>query len=79
MTLKLIMSYLVIVLDRNVLNNSSPLKRFGNHPNGKGMTPLHLLASKPSTFKSGSDLRWFENIIYHCNHDNPLLGDELST
>ena len=49
-----------------------------NHPNGKGMTPLHLLASKPFAFKSGSDLQWFENIIYHYKHDNPLSGDELS-
>ncbi|KAL4604557.1 hypothetical protein ACB092_10G201200 [Castanea dentata] len=33
--------------------------------NKKGLTPLHLLANKPSAFKSSSDLRWFENIIYH--------------
>ncbi|GMY16797.1 isoform 4 of serine/threonine-protein phosphatase 6 regulatory ankyrin repeat subunit a [Fagus crenata] len=30
-----------------------------------GKTPLHVLASKPSAFKSGSDLSWFEKIIYH--------------
>nr|XP_023873287.1 uncharacterized protein LOC111985870 [Quercus suber] len=36
-----------------------------NLGNKDGMTPLHLLASKPSAFKSGNDLRWFENIIYH--------------
>nr|POF27285.1 e3 ubiquitin-protein ligase mib2 [Quercus suber] len=36
-----------------------------NHRNNFGMTPLHLLASKPSAFKSGSNLRWFESIIYH--------------
>ncbi|KAL4604564.1 hypothetical protein ACB092_10G201800 [Castanea dentata] len=32
----------------------------------KGITPFHLLANKPSAFKSGSHLRWFEDIIYHC-------------
>ncbi|KAK9983007.1 hypothetical protein SO802_032532 [Lithocarpus litseifolius] len=36
-----------------------------NHRNNAGMTPLHLLASKPSAFKSGSNFRWFESIIYH--------------
>ena len=39
-----------------------------NLGNKDGMTPLHLLASKPSTSKSGNDLRWFENIIYHCKY-----------
>ena len=39
-----------------------------NFVNGDGMTPLHLLASKPSAFKSGCDLPWFENIIYHSKH-----------
>ncbi|XP_075640698.1 uncharacterized protein LOC142612496 [Castanea sativa] len=37
-----------------------------NLPNEKGMTPLHLLAKKPSAFKSGSRHRWLENIIYHA-------------
>ncbi|XP_050266524.1 uncharacterized protein LOC126710182 [Quercus robur] len=40
-------------------------KELVNLGNKKGMTPLHLLASKPSAFKSSSDLRWFGNIIYH--------------
>ncbi|KAK4560170.1 hypothetical protein RGQ29_009089 [Quercus rubra] len=40
-------------------------KALVNLGNKDGMTPLHLLASKPSAFKSGNDLRWFENIIYH--------------
>uniref|UniRef100_A0A2N9FN13 Uncharacterized protein n=1 Tax=Fagus sylvatica TaxID=28930 RepID=A0A2N9FN13_FAGSY len=31
-----------------------------------GKSPLHVLASKPSAFKSGSDLSWFEKIIYHA-------------
>ncbi|XP_050266286.1 uncharacterized protein LOC126709950 [Quercus robur] len=33
--------------------------------NNKGISPLHLLAHKPSAFKSGSHLGWFEEIIYH--------------
>ncbi|XP_075642812.1 uncharacterized protein LOC142614150 [Castanea sativa] len=40
-------------------------KELVNLGNKKGLTPLHLLANKPSAFKSSSDLRWFENIIYH--------------
>ncbi|KAL4604541.1 hypothetical protein ACB092_10G200200 [Castanea dentata] len=32
--------------------------------NNKRITPLHLLANKPSAFKSGTDLRWYEEIIY---------------
>nr|XP_023873284.1 uncharacterized protein LOC111985867 [Quercus suber] len=36
-----------------------------NVVNKDGNTPLHLLARKPSAFKSGSDLRWYEKIIYH--------------
>ena len=43
-------------------------KALVNLGNKDGMTPLHLLASKPSAFKSGNDLRWFENIIYHCKY-----------
>ena len=39
-----------------------------NFVNGDGMTPLHLLASKPSAFKSGCDLPWYENIIYQGKH-----------
>ncbi|KAM3736621.1 hypothetical protein ACB098_10G177700 [Castanea mollissima] len=33
--------------------------------NEVGITPLHLLASKPSVFKSGSHIGWWKNIIYH--------------
>ncbi|KAJ9696075.1 hypothetical protein PVL29_008365 [Vitis rotundifolia] len=32
----------------------------------RGHTPLHLLASKPAAFESGSRLGWFNKIIYHC-------------
>ncbi|KAK9983018.1 hypothetical protein SO802_032543 [Lithocarpus litseifolius] len=33
--------------------------------NNKRITPLHLLANKPTAFKSGTDFRWYEEIIYH--------------
>ncbi|KAI9118969.1 hypothetical protein K1719_009644 [Acacia pycnantha] len=32
----------------------------------KGMTPLHVLASKPSAFRSGLQLSWCKQIIYYC-------------
>ncbi|KAF7818359.1 serine/threonine-protein phosphatase 6 regulatory ankyrin repeat subunit B isoform X2 [Senna tora] len=34
--------------------------------NEEGLSPLHLLASKPSAFRSGSRLGRAETIIYHC-------------
>ncbi|GMY16823.1 nuclear factor nf-kappa-b p105 subunit [Fagus crenata] len=52
------LSLLIVRLYRDLVNLA----------NKDGMTPLHLLASKPSAFKSGCDLRWFENIIYHCKY-----------
>ncbi|XP_050265751.1 uncharacterized protein LOC126709518 isoform X4 [Quercus robur] len=43
-----------------------------NSFNEQGWTPLHLLASKPSAFRSGSHLgRWYK-MIYHC-----IFVDEL--
>ncbi|XP_027338169.1 ankyrin repeat-containing protein At5g02620-like [Abrus precatorius] len=36
-----------------------------NRVNERGESPLHLLASKPSVFKSGSRLGRFEAIVYH--------------
>ena len=41
--------------------------------NNKCISPLHLLANKPSAFKSGSNLRWFEEIIYHCEYTVKFL------
>ncbi|KAJ7972741.1 Ankyrin repeat-containing protein [Quillaja saponaria] len=38
----------------------------------KGVTPLHVLASKPSAFRSGNHLQWWTNIIYHCIIVDPL-------
>ncbi|KAL4604644.1 hypothetical protein ACB092_10G205500 [Castanea dentata] len=45
--------------------------------NEKGFTPLHLLASKPSVFKSGCHLGWWKNIIYLCIHVEELKKETL--
>ncbi|KAL9321057.1 hypothetical protein ACSQ67_012896 [Phaseolus vulgaris] len=37
-----------------------------NSVNQSGLTPLHLLANKPSVFKSGDRLGWFEKIVYNA-------------
>ncbi|KAG2694538.1 hypothetical protein I3760_08G150000 [Carya illinoinensis] len=37
-----------------------------NAVNEDGITPLHLLADKPSAFPSGSRLGFFQRIIYQC-------------
>ncbi|XP_059595547.1 uncharacterized protein LOC104880330 [Vitis vinifera] len=42
-----------------------------------GLTPLHLLASKPTAFRSGTPLGWFERIIYHCVYVEDLKEEEL--
>eukprot|EP00261_Vitis_vinifera_P036284 XP_019077527.1 PREDICTED: uncharacterized protein LOC100256071 isoform X3 [Vitis vinifera] len=42
-----------------------------------GLTPLHLLASKPTAFRSGTPLSWFERIIYHCVYVEDLKEEEL--
>ena len=42
-----------------------------------GLTPLHLLASKPTAFRSGTPLSWFERIIYHCESLHDLFCDGL--
>ncbi|KAK9281467.1 hypothetical protein L1049_004370 [Liquidambar formosana] len=43
-----------------------------NYVNEQGFSPLHLLANKPSAFRSGSHLTWLKKIIYHC-----IFVDEL--
>ncbi|CAN6693997.1 unnamed protein product [Malus baccata var. baccata] len=40
--------------------------------NAQGFSPLHILATKPSAFKSGSHLSLFQKIIYYC-----IYVDEL--
>ncbi|XP_028758443.1 uncharacterized protein LOC114717472 [Neltuma alba] len=44
--------------------------------NEKGVTPLHILVSKPSAFRSGSHLSWWEAIIYHCIAVDQLKYDD---
>ncbi|KAK4762884.1 hypothetical protein SAY86_008652 [Trapa natans] len=34
--------------------------------NKEGLSPLHLLAMKASSFRSGKHLGWWRNLIYHC-------------
>ncbi|KAF3436251.1 hypothetical protein FNV43_RR23343 [Rhamnella rubrinervis] len=45
-----------------------------NLVNERGFTPLHILASKPAAFKSGSNLGRWNSIIYHC-----IFVDDLKT
>ncbi|KAG2697020.1 hypothetical protein I3760_07G086800 [Carya illinoinensis] len=40
--------------------------------NEEGLTPLHILASRPSAFRSGSHLEGYHKIIYYC-----ILVDQL--
>ncbi|KAK9281064.1 hypothetical protein L1049_003957 [Liquidambar formosana] len=43
-----------------------------NYVNEEGISPLHLLASKPFAFRSGNHLSLLDKIIYHC-----IFVDEL--
>ncbi|KAI9194543.1 hypothetical protein LWI28_006980 [Acer negundo] len=47
-----------------------------NIVDGKGRTPLHILASKPNAFQSSSRLRPFDRIIYHCMFVDKLKKEE---
>ncbi|KAK4263368.1 hypothetical protein QN277_028790 [Acacia crassicarpa] len=40
----------------------------------KGITPLHILASKPSAFESSSNFRWYNKLVYNCIFVKPLMG-----
>ena len=44
--------------------------------NKDGATPLKVLASKPSAFKSGRSLPWWKQILYYCKYI--LRGDRAS-
>ncbi|XP_004491094.1 uncharacterized protein [Cicer arietinum] len=48
---------MIIVLDYPFLSN---------HLNIEQSTPLKVLATKPSAFKSASSLSWYKRILYHC-------------
>ncbi|KAI9180376.1 hypothetical protein LWI28_004213 [Acer negundo] len=41
-------------------------KELVNSVNKRGLSPLHLLAAKPSAFRSGSHLGRWNEFIYHC-------------
>ncbi|WJZ90087.1 hypothetical protein VitviT2T_009260 [Vitis vinifera] len=43
----------------------------------RGHTPLHLLASKPAAFESGSRLGRFNKIIYHCLYVEQLKEESF--
>ncbi|XP_047940532.1 uncharacterized protein LOC125187915 [Salvia hispanica] len=43
-----------------------------NAVNENGVSPLHILANKPSAFRSGSQIRGIDKLIYHC-----IFVDEL--
>ncbi|KAI7982646.1 Ankyrin repeat-containing protein ITN1 [Camellia lanceoleosa] len=43
--------------------------------NEKGFTPLHVLATKPSSFKSGTQLGYLDEIIYYCTFVEELKED----
>ncbi|XP_058086174.1 uncharacterized protein LOC131233477 [Magnolia sinica] len=50
-----------------------------NSVNERGHSPLHVLASNPSAFKSGSHLGRLETIIYNCIVVEPLKETDLKS
>ncbi|MCH81897.1 nuclear factor NF-kappa-B p105 subunit, partial [Trifolium medium] len=42
------------------------------HLNREESTPLKVLATKPSAFKSASNLSWYKRILYHCILVEPI-------
>ncbi|KAK6937566.1 Ankyrin repeat, partial [Dillenia turbinata] len=49
-----------------------------NAVNMHGITPLHILAGKPSAFRSSSQLTgWWKNIVYHCTFVDELGQQNL--
>ncbi|XP_022931020.1 uncharacterized protein LOC111437341 isoform X3 [Cucurbita moschata] len=40
--------------------------------NEAGLTPIHVLARKPTSFKSGSHIKGWQHIVYHCSFVKPL-------
>ncbi|CAN6561251.1 unnamed protein product [Malus baccata var. baccata] len=44
--------------------------------NAQGFSPLHILATKPSAFKSGSHLSLFQKIIYYCIYVDELKAEQ---
>ncbi|KAL5581333.1 hypothetical protein UlMin_013775 [Ulmus minor] len=50
-----------------------------NYVNSEGLTPLHVLASKPSAFQSSSKLGRFKRMVYKCLFVNKLKRDNSYT
>lgn len=44
-----------------------------NWVNEDGCTPLHVLANKPTSFKSGSHIRGWRNFIYYCEYSDKIF------
>ncbi|GMP26136.1 hypothetical protein CsSME_00002711 [Camellia sinensis var. sinensis] len=42
-----------------------------------GLSPLHVMATKPSAFKSGCRLAGFDKIIYYCTFVDELKLDKV--
>ncbi|XP_028758440.1 uncharacterized protein LOC114717469 [Neltuma alba] len=42
----------------------------------KGITPLHILANKPSAFESSSNFRWYNRLVYNCIMLEPFVIPE---
>ncbi|XP_047179870.1 ankyrin repeat domain-containing protein 27-like [Vigna umbellata] len=38
------------------------------HLNEEGFTPLKVLATRPSAFRSATRLSWWKQILYHCKY-----------
>ncbi|XP_011026110.1 PREDICTED: uncharacterized protein LOC105126812 [Populus euphratica] len=49
-----------------------------NFVDQRGTSPLHLLASKPTAFRSGSHLGGYKKIIYNCTFVEELRTEEVS-
>ncbi|KAJ8749511.1 hypothetical protein K2173_025706 [Erythroxylum novogranatense] len=47
-----------------------------NTYNERGITPLHLLASKPNAFRSGSHLRGYSRLVYYCTFVDDLTVEK---
>ncbi|KAJ8899420.1 hypothetical protein K2173_018394 [Erythroxylum novogranatense] len=47
-----------------------------NARNERGVTPLHILASKPTAFRSGNHLKGYSRVIYHCTFVDGLKEDD---
>ncbi|GMY16792.1 ankyrin repeat and protein kinase domain-containing protein 1 [Fagus crenata] len=50
-------------------------KKLVNSFNQHGLTPLHILASKPSAFRSGSHFGGWYKMIYHCTFVDELENE----